>query len=264
MNELIYPWAVAYHQAGWCVLPARNKRPLLSWKEYQHQRPTLAQVQDWFSEAPEDAQIALITGKVSGVTVIDIDTHKEGCASKRGGQCDCNPESPEDLASEIGMSVTSVTGSGGRHVFCKYESVGNSVGLAHPQLDIRSDGGIIILPPSLHGSGNTYEWDLLMPWNKENLGNLIAFPEQLKILLKEKAQVDWNELVKGAKEGTRNNSAAAMAGKLIKAMGREYLPAAWDLLWLWNQHKNDPPLSKRELDRTFTSIAQTEYGTTKK
>lgn len=260
MNDFIYPWAISYHQAGWCVLPAKNKRPLVSWKEYQRERPSLDQVKEWFSEAPEDAQIALVTGKVSGVTVIDIDTHIEGCAYKRKDTCDCAPTDTSALAHEIGFSVTSITGSGGRHVFCQYESVGNSVGLAHPQLDIRSDGGIIILPPSLHSSGNYYEWDNLMPWSKENLSQLIKFPENLKILLKQKAKTDWNKLVQGAKEGSRNNSATALAGKLVSAMGRDHLSAAWELLWLWNQHKNTPPLSEKELERTFKSVIALEYG----
>lgn len=261
MNELIYAWAITYHQAGWCVLPAKNKRPLVPWKEYQHERPSLDQVQTWFSEAPEDAQIALVTGKISGVTVIDVDTHKEGCASKRKLECDCNPESPEALALEYGLSLMSITGSGGRHVFCKYEDVGNSVGLAHPQLDIRSDGGIIILPPSAHKSGNNYAWDPMTKWSKEAIDTAIPFPPLLKVLLKNKAKVDWDVLISGVGEGSRNDSAASLAGKLLKTFYPDHQQAAWELLWLWNAHKNKPPLSDRELHTTFNSILKSEYGT---
>jgi|TARA_Y100000310_G_scaffold325441_2_gene388909 hypothetical protein len=264
MNELIYPWAVAYHQAGWCVLPAKDKFPLKAlggWKQYQKERPSLEQVQEWFAQAPEGAQIALVTGRVSGVTVIDIDTHREGCPGKKGRVCECEPEAVDDIAAQLGISgVKSITGSGGRHVFCDYENVGNSVGLAHPQLDIRSDGGIIILPPSMHESGNEYEWDKMFPWNVENLDALLPFPARLKVLLKEREKTDWNDVVGGVGEGKRNHTAAAMAGKLVKCFGRDCLPAAWELLSLWNHHRNKPPLSTYELNSTFKSIIRSEYG----
>lgn len=260
MNDLIYAWAKAYHQAGWCVLPAKNKHPVFSWKQYQYNRPTTEQIDEWFQDAPDDAQIALVTGKISNVTVIDIDVHKESCDSKKGGICNCSPEDPEELSIRFGLSVTSITGSGGRHVFCKYENVGNSVGLAHPQLDIRSDGGIIILPPSLHESGKYYEWDDLFPWSKEHLSALLPFPTDLKVLLKNKPKTDWNDIVSGVGEGSRNSSATALAGKLVGAFGREDLHAAWELLNLWNTHRNDPPLSQRELQSTFKSIVNKHYG----
>ncbi len=259
-RELIYAWAKAYHQAGWCVLPAKNKHPLLSWKKYQKERPTNENIDEWFGDAPDDAQIALVTGKISGVTVIDIDTHKEGCAFKEQRECTCDPESTEQLALKLGSSILSVTGSGGRHVFCQYENVGNSVGLAHPQLDIRSDGGIIILPPSFHKSGNHYAWDEMFMWNSNNLEYLPPFPPQLKVLLKEKPKNDWNKIVSGSGKGKRNNSAAALAGKLVRSFGTEDLEAAWDLLCLWNHYRNNPPLSDRELENTFKSIVNLEYG----
>lgn len=260
MNELIYAWAVAYHQAGWCVVPAINKVPLVSWKTYQHMRPTLEQVQEWFLEAPEHAQIALVTGKISNVTVIDIDTHREGCARKQTGNCDCQPEDPLSLAVNTGLTVMSTTGSGGKHLFYQYENVGNSVKIAHPQLDIRSDGGIIILPPSKHANGNFYEWDTLLPWSRENITNALPFPTHLKILLQERPKTDWNALVSGVGEGSRNASLAALAGKLVNTFGQEHLNAAWDLLYLWNLHKNKPPLSNTELASTFKSIVRTHYG----
>lgn len=261
-ENLIYPWAVAYHQAGWCVLPAKNKYPLKAlggWKQYQEKRPTLEQVQEWFCDAPEDAQIALVTGKVSGVTVIDIDTHKEGCKGKKGGPCQCEPEDPQSLAHAVGLSMQSRTGSGGYHMFCTYENVGNSVGLAHPQLDIRSDGGIIILPPSLHESGEVYEWDRLLTWHPENIKNLLPFPPEMKKMLFKKKKTDWNLVSGGVGEGKRNDMAARMAGKLIKAFERDEIELAWNLIWAWNK-LNTPPLSDRELQRTFKSVLDSEYG----
>lgn len=261
-ENLTYPWAVAYHQAGWCVLPAKNKYPLKAlggWKQYQEKRPSLDQVQEWFEDAPNDAQIALVTGKVSGVTVIDIDTHKEGCKGKKGGDCKCNPEDPASLALAIGLSMQSNTGSGGYHVFCTYENVGNSVGLAHPQLDIRSDGGIIILPPSLHENGKNYVWDELLTWHPDNIKALLPFPTELKTLLYKKKKTNWNLVSGGVGEGKRNDVATSVAGKLIGAFERDEIQAAWNLLWAWNK-QNEPPLPEAELRRTFKSVLDSEYG----
>jgi hypothetical protein len=258
-QEMLYAWATAYRQAGWCVLPAKNKHPILDWKPYQEKLPSLDQVQEWFSNCPEDAQIALVTGKISDVTVIDIDTHKAGCAGKKGDECTLGCQTPEYLLSDVGYSLTSRTGSGGYHVFCEYtEYAKNSVGLAHPQLDIRSDGGIIILPPSLHENGNEYAWWDMAPWTEENLKVLMPFPPKYKLQLIEKSKTDWLEITQGVGQGKRNDSLAALIGKLIKTFGMEDVGAAYEIAWLWNEHRCDPPQSEKDFRKTFDSIANAE------
>jgi hypothetical protein len=256
-QDLVYAWATAYHQAGWCVLPAKNKHPITKWRDHQRSRPLLHEVQDMFNTP--NLQIALITGKISNLTVVDIDTHKEGCAIKRDDPCDCNPIPVSQLAERLPSTLTSVTGSGGLHLFYQYDpSIPNSVNLAHPQLDIRSEGGVIILPPSLHYSGNEYTWKKELPWSKEAIASLPPFPPALKKLLKDKPKNNWSQLVKGLHEGARNKSAAALTGKLLLTFssdGRQGLEAAYELLKLWNQHKNNPPLPEAELLRTFKSVA---------
>ncbi len=276
-KEVIYAWAVTYTQAGWCVVPAKNKRPVIKWKEYSHgkERPSVKQVQEWFSSGQNNEvfQIALVTGEVSRVTVIDIDAHKEGSDTKNptveghtvgdtkiSPTCTCLPESVEKIAFEkVGATMMSKTGGGGIHMFCKYEEgLGNSVKLAHPQMDIRSDGGIIILPPSLHENGRLYEWNSLFPWNGGNLKNLISFPQDLKKDLREKPKADWKEIVKGVENGKRNISTASLAGKLIGCFGMDYLGVAWELLEMWNK-RNNPPVNEYELRRTFESIVTKHY-----
>jgi len=57
-------------------------------------------------------------------------------------------------------TVTAVTGSGGRHYVFKYpqgRSIPNKTKFA-PGLDTRSTGGLIVAAPSIHVSGNRYEW----------------------------------------------------------------------------------------------------------
>lgn len=256
---MLYEWAMAYRKAGWVVLPAENKRPFLNeWKQYQLTKPTLQQTELWFDGAPDDKQIALITGEISGVTVVDIDVHKAGCPAKKGGVCNCDPDDPLTLALTLPLTIMSHTGSGGLHLFYRYDSICNSVGLVHPQMDIRSNGGIIILPPSLHESGRTYEWDDLVPWTYENLNNLAEFPALLKTQLIAKPKTDWLTLVDGAAIGGRNMAFTQLAGKLVHSFWGESLPAAWELLHLWNKYRCDPPQEQKDIEATWNSVCNLE------
>src|SRR5207244_3115082 len=51
------------------------------------------------------------------------------------------------------------TGSGGEHIYFWHQpGMGNSVGRVGQGLDVRGDGGYVLVPPSLHRSGCHYEW----------------------------------------------------------------------------------------------------------
>jgi hypothetical protein len=55
--------------------------------------------------------------------------------------------------------LRSRSGSGGEHIIFEYiAGVGSSVKKLGAGLDIRSDGGLIIAPPSLHVTGARYAW----------------------------------------------------------------------------------------------------------
>lgn len=264
-REVLAAWAIAYRKVGWCVLPAMNKHPLPNlgrWGEkYKTELPSLEQIEEWFADAPDDAQIALITGKISNVSVIDIDTHKEGCNGKKGGACECNPENVESLRRKFDLTLSSITGSGGHHLFFQYEeSLPSSVGRAHPQIDTRNDGGVIILPPSKHDRLNAYyEWDAMTPWTPANVSSKAHFPKEFLKELKQKAKIDWNSAVNGVGQGKRNAVTAAMAGKLLShAFHKEDPEVAWSLLWAWNK-QNSPPLTDEELATTFKSIFKAEH-----
>src|SRR5208283_2867041 len=60
----------------------------------------------------------------------------------------------------IPNTVEQITGSGGRQILFQYAGgrIANEVNFA-PSLDIRTDGGLIVAPPSRHISGHTYEWE---------------------------------------------------------------------------------------------------------
>jgi hypothetical protein len=103
----------------------------------------------WWRRWP-DALIGAPTGRVSGWIVLDIDVKR----SEANGF-----DSLEDLGHSILPQTPMVhTPSGGLHT---YFDAGDrelkcSAGLLGPGLDVRSDGGYIIVPPS-----RGYEWDPL-------------------------------------------------------------------------------------------------------
>lgn len=70
-------WALAYHKHGWQIMPCKDKSPLLgTWdylKDFRVKRDTIEQ---WWTRWP-DAQIALLCGDLSGVTVVDADWIKD-------------------------------------------------------------------------------------------------------------------------------------------------------------------------------------------
>lgn len=98
----------------------------------------------WWTTWP-DANIGIATGKESGFLVLDVDT---------GGE-DSIPEKLPD-------TVEQITGSGGRHALFKRPSTDSrfkTLVRFLPGLDSRADGGYIVAPPSLHVSGDRYEWE---------------------------------------------------------------------------------------------------------
>lgn len=99
--------------------------------------------------------IGLLTGARAGYFVLDVDGAR-GAASLAA------------LEAQHGALPTtwvSRTGGGGMHFFFRWPSfvVRGSAGKLGPGLDVRGEGGQVVVPPSAHPSGTTYEWQLA-PW----------------------------------------------------------------------------------------------------
>lgn len=136
---------------GWSVVQAaeRSRQPLVRWQHDQKTQPSETDLRAWHSRWPR-ANLAVVTGYVSGIVVLDVDPG-------HGGE-----ESLARLVHEhrcLPPTVEAITGDGGCHLYFQHPGleVRNPVGLA-PGLDIRGDGGVIIVPPSIHPSGNLYRW----------------------------------------------------------------------------------------------------------
>lgn len=248
----ILEWALKYHDHGWQVFPCKDKVPVVDeWKFLSVHRVKRERVIQWFDDPDPLLQIALVCGELSGVTVVDVDWIK----TPEGIPIPEKSIHPDLIADRLVGATSSRTGSGGRHVFLRYFWAKNSVKEVHPQIDIKSESGYVILPPSPHALG-VYSWLDEENWDQE----LTDAPSSLVVACREKGEKvkDWSKVMDGIQNGQRNITASSVAGKLIGAF-REHLGVAWELMVAWNA-KNSPPLGEGELRTVFTNIIKTDYA----
>ena len=129
--------ALYYAGRGWPVFPCNNlKRPMTA---HGFHDATLdeAQIRAW---CWNEALVAVATGKRSGLVVLDIDIRERGSGLDSLQMIGINfhPKTP-----------TAHTTSGGIHCFFAWPGyeVPNSAGKIGLYLDVRGDGGYVVLPP---------------------------------------------------------------------------------------------------------------------
>lgn len=223
-------------QIGWSVIPVgSNKKPLINWKEFQTRKANKEEITQWFNDFP-NAGVGVVTGKISGLIVFDIDP-------RHGGT---------DTPFESYDTVVVKTGGGGKHFYFKFpEDIQNTTNLIQG-VDVRAEGGYVIAPPTLHDSGVKYEWI-----NKPSETNLLKLPTALLDLFTKVEKHSNNEKYLGVSEGKRNDSAASLIGELLnKYKNEEWDSKVWPLVVAWNS-TNKPPMPSDELKTTFDSICKT-------
>lgn len=196
--------ALKYREAGFSVIPVGcDKRPLIRWTEFQSRRADESEIRNWWSKWP-DANVGIVTGKVSGIVVLDVDG-KEGRSSLDG--------------KILPLTPTVKTGRGW-HFYLEYSEYSDSpvpgrIGFL-PGLDLKADGGYVVAPPSVHGSGAVYEWvdghgaDVprapLPAWVldeiKAGAGQLVS-----------RSSEDYAALLRGVEEGRRHDTTVTLCGR---------------------------------------------------
>jgi len=128
---------------GFSLIPVEygGKRPTIYWKDYQTHRASDEDLQSWFAYGT-NLNIGIVTGKISGVIVIDADS------TDAVEWCEANlPPTP------------TVQTAQGRHYYVKFApGIKNTVNIGGLKLDIRAEGGYVVAPPSVHKTGITYSW----------------------------------------------------------------------------------------------------------
>lgn len=238
----LYSRAMQLMVSGFSIMPvSQDKRPLLkSWKEYQTNIANEDTIERWWKKFP-NANIGVITGKVSGITVIDVDTYK-------GGKADQFPK-----------TFTVQTGNGGLHLYYKYSPGLTISANAYPNMpgiDIRNDGGYVVGPYSVtnYSDPHTHEHkggEYVIIDNRDP----VDFPSALFPKVKERRKL--STLV-GVGTGSRNDSLASVIGKMLRMEPEK----SWETeVWPAIQRINasyKPPLSEAEARATFDSIKTKE------
>jgi len=149
--DLLGRAAIWYAQRGLPVFPCHKggKTPITEHGLNDASRDPEA-IRRWWEQTPQ-ANIGLPTGAASGVFALDVDG-PEG-ESTLARLIEANGPIPDTWEQRTGR---------GRHVLFAYPKNGaairNSAGKLGAGLDIRGEGGYVIVPPSVHPSGHLYKW----------------------------------------------------------------------------------------------------------
>lgn len=230
-NKDLLNAALKYLSRNWSIIPISpsSKKPCLeSWLEYQKRLPTIKEVTDWWTKWPW-ANIGLVTGKLSGVSVIDVDP-------RHGGTSD-----------NLTDTIKSRTGGGGFHHFYLYNPSVHSQNGVKDGIDLKSDGGYVILPPSVHASGNQYIW--ITPPFVNEFQEMPQWIIDLQGTNKNSTNLDWKSIL-GQTEGARDINLYRAACSLL-ARGIPSKMVYQFLLFINSTFQ--PPLATKEVNQKFES-----------
>lgn len=240
--------AHAYLKFGFSVFPVgSDKRPLIpSWKPYQERHATHDEVEAWFRQWP-DMNIAIVTGKISGIVVIDVESK---------GNPDAFP-----------ATAFASTGSGGWHLYYKHpgETVTNSTRFA-PDTDLRGDGGYVVAPPSYMSAladvsdsskrhTQPYAWQKT-PWE----AGMTEYPKEfVNAQTPQSTEMTVRNAGALVPVGQRNDAATRYIGRVLASLP----PDLWDVVGIgalreWNAQCVAEPLEDKELRAIFDSIRSAE------
>jgi hypothetical protein len=224
--------ALDFLAQGYSIIPLRpgEKKPMIPWEEFKTRKPTTEEVTRWFQDT--DNNIAIVTGEISGVAVVDCD-------------------SPEALDyAQTNFPSHQRTGTrNGLHLWFKHPGkvVRNSVNLHGIKMDIRGDGGYVVAPGSRHPSGFIYGREGV--WGPTS--TLPVFPEAI---LKAEAPAsgvaaEIKKYLEGAAPAIAGDGGNQRTFQICCRLVRGYalsVDETLDTLTEWNK-TNQPPWSRAEL-----------------
>jgi len=216
----------------------RGKKPLVKWEPYQQRLPTEDQLKRWWQRWPT-ANIGLATGRVSRLAVVDCDSQEAV-----NGFLSAYSEAARTAQVETGR---------GRHFYFQWEEgIHNHAGrILGESIDVRGEGGFVILPPSVHSNGKIYEW--------LNDSDPLPLPPSLKQTLtgyfKHEPGFKSGEAPSDRiREGQRNTVLTSLAGSMRqRGMTEEAIEAA---LHAENRLRCESPLSDAEVTKIAQSVAR--------
>lgn len=257
-----------YKENGFALVPiARDdKTPIeKEWTNKEHRN-----IEEWQVWLGDGINIGLRTGKVSNITVIDIDAMPadlkkqwyKGLLNKKQKEEAIKikdtrlPEILTKLGNPERDTAIQYT-LGGCHLFYKYESEFPKTKINEYYIDLENDGGYILIAPS---TVSKEKRTLVMK-------TIINMPESLKNILKEKITVPLKTFSEKLKEdiqtenfnlnllgeGERNSSLLKLGGLLRKILN---IRQTEDVLSILNRHICSTPITSRELSAMVKSLSK--------
>ena len=255
--------ALAYARRGWRVLPVNwtsggrcscgqakcsspGKHPFGLLAPHGRDNATTKEtvIRQWWRKQPK-ANIAVATGRDSGLVVIDIDPRNGADRTLR------------HLEAEHGTFPKTVeveTGGGGRHLYFRFphrrpevrsKVLGNGV-------EMLADGKSVTAPGSIHASGKRYRWK---SGHSPDDIELAALPQWMLKVASEKrkatrARPGGDKITAGA----RNDELMSYAGRLRRCgEDEERILLA---LMVFNENCCEPPLDDEEVAGIARSVAK--------
>jgi Bifunctional DNA primase/polymerase, N-terminal/Primase C terminal 1 (PriCT-1) len=249
-DRLLRRVALAFAARGCAVFPCvpRGKAPACAHGCLDATTNTTV-ITRWWQGNP-DYNIAIACGQPSRVVVLDIDgPDGEAALRKLEAEHGALPQTVEAITTR------------GRHLYFKAPAarVPNSAGQIADYIDVRGDGGYVLVPPSVHPTGKRYCWSV------DSASTIAEMPAWLLTRLVESdpsiaptaaPPSEWLELVRGVTEGTRNDSVAKLTGHLLRHYVHPHVTL--ELVRTWNAARCSPPLADAEVVQTVKSIASKE------
>ncbi len=251
-------WAQHYLEQGFSVIPVdpKSKKATVKWADYQKRMPTGQELEQWFSKG--SLGMAIVTGGISQLCVIDVDSHKHPDAIER-----IKPLLPTGEDYPLAQSQ-----SGGWHLYfrCNGELRGG-VDIPFTGVDLRANGNYIICPPT-----PGYEWKRKIEAGGSNLHTLsISYTKELLLARASATSMPRNEErgqggTKGDKgdtfntlsftEGRRDEDLFHVANILTK--GGMSSKEIEQLLMLIGEKICDPPFPSNEIYAKIKSAINRE------
>ncbi len=175
MKTDVHNVALAAHKAGLCVLPPREdgtKAPHGdSWKRYQRERPSLAQIEDWYG-VEKRSGIGYVCGAVSdNLELLEF----EDRATCEAFVALAREIGLDELVSRVATGYAELTPGGGFHLLYRCAAIAGNTKLARRpkrpdeqrdpndtiavMIETRGEGGYVVAAPSngrVHPSGGAY------------------------------------------------------------------------------------------------------------
>ena len=233
--------ALALLSEGYSVVPCApgERFPTIPWRVYQARLPEPDELRAWWEAEPR-SNVAIVTGAISGIIVLDIDGH-EGLTNLA-------------LAGVSLPPTRIIKTPHGWHAYYYYVPGVPSRAGVYPKVDVKNDGGCVCSPPSVVAAG-TYSVLRDLPVASVGLDPAVLCGEHERA---GRAAHDWahksswlsQALECGAPKGERNDTGARLAGYLrSKGVPQDVAVA----LLLGYAGNCTPPLPRPELEAIVAS-----------